>query len=116
MEKINIQVSSHFDNMRSMFEEFYNSKTLVDVVLVVEGKEYPAHRLVLSTGSNYFHRILTNLQDTECMPVIVITEDISSKDIEYVIEFLYRGQVIINEEQIASFRRAADKLGIKGFH
>ena len=48
------------------------------------------------------------------MPVIFIT-DVSFEDMESIIEFIYRGQILVTRDKVESLRQAAYKLRIKGF-
>lgn len=106
--------STHFSDMFGAFEEFYSANAMSDVMVSVSGKTFNAHRIVLSAGSDYFRSILSGFKDSVHVPVLVIN-DISPEDIESMIEFLYRGQIVVTRDRVENLRRAASHLRIKGF-
>ena len=100
--------------MFDKFEEFYRSDALADVVIAVDGKTINAHRIVLSAGSDYFRRVLTSIKLLNHTPVLFIN-DIAYDDMETILEFIYRGQIVVTRDKVESLRQAAYKLRIKGF-
>lgn len=114
MENFSFRSSTHFSDMFGAFDEFYNSNAMSDMKICVSGKTFHAHRIVLSAGSDYFRSILTNFKDPSHVPVLVINE-ISAEDIASMIEFLYRGQIVVTRDRVENLRRAASHLRIKGF-
>lgn len=114
MENFFFKNPSHFGDMFGLFEEFYRSNSMADVVIAVDGKTIKAHRIVLSAGSDYFRRILVSINSTSHVPILFIT-DISYEDMESIIEFIYRGQILVTRDKVESLRQAAYKLRIKGF-
>lgn len=83
-------------------------------MIACEGKSIHAHRMVLSAGSDYFRKILANLKNNQQYPVLIIN-DVSYDDMQTIVEFIYRGQIVVSREKVESLRQAAYKLRIKGF-
>lgn len=77
--------------MRS--EQFFT-----DVVLVVEGVEFPAHRNVLAACSDYFNAMFSCPMGQTKMRENL--EGITSKAVEQLLDFMYRGEIEINEENL----------------
>jgi len=44
----------------AVFEEFFLSKDLADVIFKVEGKEFPCHKLILAKANQYFFKMFTS--------------------------------------------------------
>ncbi|XP_068676857.1 kelch-like protein 2 [Montipora foliosa] len=74
---------------------------LCEITLVAkEGKEFKAHRNVLSAASPFFVKLLqTEMKEKE--EGIVRFEEISEPILEKVLEFIYTGEVEIDDEQNA---------------
>ncbi|KAK0422893.1 hypothetical protein QR680_007850 [Steinernema hermaphroditum] len=71
------------------------SGTLCDVTLIVGETRIPAHRLVLSACSSYFHAMFTT-EMTESRLQEIQMIDIDDKTLEALVEFCYTGTLAIN--------------------
>ncbi|XP_012264129.2 kelch-like protein 5 [Athalia rosae] len=56
----NFKVSKHAENSLKVMETYFQQQQLTDVILVAGTKRIPAHRLVLSAGSEYFAAMFTS--------------------------------------------------------
>ena len=83
---------------------------LCDVTLVTkDGKEFKAHRDVLSTASPFFCKLLqSDMKDNR--EGIVRFEEISGAVMEDVLEFIYTGSVEVNQENSEDLITAANYL------
>ena len=83
---------------------------LCDITLVAkEGKEFRAHRNVLSAASPFFAKLLqSDMKERE--EGIIRLEEISESIMEDILEFIYTGSVVINEENANDLVIAADYL------
>ncbi|XP_064091890.1 protein bric-a-brac 2-like isoform X1 [Macrobrachium nipponense] len=82
-----------------------------DVTLACEGKFYPVHKLVLSTCSEYFSEIFTR---TPCKNPVVVLKDIQCKDLEFLLDYMYIGEVNVRQNELSSLLKAAECLKVKG--
>ena len=83
---------------------------LCDITLVAkEGKEFRAHRNVLSAASPFFAKLL-QCDMKERDEGIIRLEEISESIMEDILEFIYTGRVVINEENANDLVIAADYL------
>jgi len=74
---------------------------LCDITLVAkDGKEFKAHRNVLSAATPFFAKLLQS-DMKEKKEGVARFEEISAPILEDVLEFVYRGSVEINDEQNA---------------
>lgn len=101
----------------SMLADMYKNKTLNDVILVVHGEEFYAHKAVLATVSPVFKAMLTGgLKEgvSKDYPLrIDISEAGFEKDVvELFLGFVYKGKALISkdveEEGVAWLFRLAD--------
>lgn len=54
MKTYHLKWSSHIPNMETVFTTLFESEGLTDVTIVCDRGTLRAHRLILSTCSNYF--------------------------------------------------------------
>ncbi|XP_055301355.1 protein tramtrack, beta isoform isoform X2 [Sitodiplosis mosellana] len=102
----------HHSNLQTMFSQLLDREAFCDVTLACEGQTLRAHRVVLCACSTFFDSILTN-RYTDKDP-IVIMKDCKFEDIRCLIEFMYKGEINVEHEQLASLLRTAEELRIKG--
>lgn len=100
--------------MSAAFAQMFKDETLVDVTLVVGASEFRAHRLVLSACSPYFRKIFEKQTNPYFYPIINI-DHIYADDLRLVLEFMYKGEVMIPNERWASVVRCANSLEVDGF-
>lgn len=89
-----------------IFQERYT-----DVTVACDGKFYPAHKLVLSTCSDYF---LKMFERTPCKHPIIVVKDVECRDIEALLSYMYAGVVSVAQNDLAQLIKAAELLQIKG--
>ena len=92
--------NNHQHNLLSVFEELLNHEAFVDVTLACEGLQLKAHKMVLSACSPYFQSMLYNTPDRH---PIVFLRDVRYHEMKALLEFMYRGEVSIDQENLSSF-------------
>ncbi|KAG1663305.1 Protein bric-a-brac 2 [Nymphon striatum] len=103
--------NNHHVNMLDVFDTLYNSELLVDVTLACEGVSIKAHKVVLSACSSFFQEIFTN---NPCKHPVVILKGMKLEELRAVLQFMYRGEVNVTQEQLPSLVKAAESLRVKG--
>ncbi|XP_058838224.1 uncharacterized protein LOC131693948 isoform X4 [Topomyia yanbarensis] len=104
--------NNYQSNMTSVFHELLETQSFVDVTLACEFNSLKAHKVVLSACSAYFQKILL---DNPCKhPTIILPADICFSDLQFIIEFVYRGEIDVSEAELQSLLRTAEQLKIKG--
>ena len=87
---------------------------LCDITLVANGgKEFKAHRNLLSAASPFFEKLLQS-EMKEKEEGVIRFEDISELILADILEFIYTGSVEINETNATDLIIAADYLLIEG--
>ncbi|XP_047118649.1 transcription factor GAGA-like [Schistocerca piceifrons] len=84
---------------------------LVDVTLAAGGRSFPAHKIVLSAASPF---LLDLLKSTPCQHPVVMLAGVTAHDLEALLEFVYRGEVSVDPNQLPSLLQAAHCLNIQG--
>ncbi|XP_022668596.1 longitudinals lacking protein, isoforms H/M/V-like [Varroa jacobsoni] len=103
--------NNHQANMLAVFERLLGNKSLVDVTLGCEGRQMKAHKVVLSACSPFFEGLFT---ENPCKHPIVILKDIRYADLKALVEFMYKGEVNVVQEQLPTLLKTAEALKIKG--
>ncbi|XP_059485801.1 uncharacterized protein LOC132202721 isoform X2 [Neocloeon triangulifer] len=101
----------HHNNLQVMFSQLLERESFCDVTLASEGKLLRAHKVVLSACSTYFDQIFTQYEEKN---PIVILKDVKYDDIKALVEFMYRGEINIEQSHLASLLKTAEELKVKG--
>ncbi|XP_043238003.1 protein bric-a-brac 1-like, partial [Amphibalanus amphitrite] len=104
--------NNYQSNMTAVFDQLRENEAFVDVTLACEGSQLKAHKVVLSACSPYFQSLLLN---NPCKhPIIILPRDVRYSDLRHVIEFVYKGEIDVAQEQLDNLLQTADQLQIKG--
>ncbi|XP_017756877.1 PREDICTED: uncharacterized protein LOC108548455 isoform X2 [Eufriesea mexicana] len=103
--------NNHQSTLIQNFDTLLESGTLVDCTLATEGKYLKAHKVVLSACSPFFEVLLSEHYDKH--PVFIL-KDVKFKELKAMMDYMYRGEVNISQDQLAGLLKAAESLQIKG--
>ena len=94
------------------FRELWEEQHFTNVTLVCDDeKQIKAHKVVLSSSSAFFKRILTkNLHEH---PLIYL-KGIAFAELENIVQFIYQGQTEVRQSNLNRFLNAAKDLEVKG--
>lgn len=96
-----------FDCLR----EFHENRELCDVVLCVEERRIPAHRVILAACSPYFRAMFSGKMVESFKKEIVLC-DLNGKALGQIVDFFYTGKIDIDEENVQSLLYAACLLAV----
>lgn len=88
-------------NLRAQRQEGKNC----DITLMVQGRRHIAHRSILAASSPFFEKLLKNQRLSAKDELRVDWDD--SQSFELLIDFLYSGEVVLDEENILTVCRLA---------
>ncbi|KAG7313410.1 hypothetical protein JYU34_000530 [Plutella xylostella] len=103
--------NNYQSNLASCFDQLLQTESFVDVTLACEGQSLKAHKVVLSACSPYFQ---TLFMDNPCRHPIIIMRDIKYCDLKAVVDFMYRGEINVSQDQITALLKVAEMLKIRG--
>uniref|UniRef100_V5IES0 Putative maternal protein required for meiosis n=1 Tax=Ixodes ricinus TaxID=34613 RepID=V5IES0_IXORI len=103
--------NNHQSNMLVVFEQLLSNEALVDVTLACEGHSLKAHRMVLSACSPFFQALFV---ENPCQHPIVILKDMRYMDLKAIVEFMYKGEVNVSQDQLSALLKTAEALKVKG--
>lgn len=103
--------NNYQSNLTNVFDQLLQNESFVDVTLACDGNSIKAHKMVLSACSPYFQSLFF---DNPCQHPIVIMRDVKWPELTAVVEFMYKGEINVRQEQIAPLLRVAEMLKIRG--
>ncbi|KAK2711667.1 protein tramtrack, beta isoform-like isoform X3 [Artemia franciscana] len=103
--------NNHHITLVSVLDRLLSSETLVDATLVAEGKSIRVHRVVLAACSTYFQDIVDLHQDKS---LVIFLKDVKYVELQALVDYMYRGEVRVAQNSLASLIRTAESLKIKG--
>uniref|UniRef100_A0A336LNI8 CSON013504 protein n=1 Tax=Culicoides sonorensis TaxID=179676 RepID=A0A336LNI8_CULSO len=98
-------------NLTSVFDQLLQSESFVDVTLACDGHSIKAHKMVLSACSPYFQALFF---DNPCQHPIIIMRDIKWAELKAAVEFMYKGEINVSQDQIGPLLKVAEMLKIRG--
>ncbi|XP_042230718.1 protein bric-a-brac 2-like [Homarus americanus] len=103
--------NNYQSNLMQVFDQLLQTESFVDVTLSCEGQSIKAHRMVLSACSPYFQCLLS---EAPCTHPVIILQGVKWPELKAVVEFMYKGEINICQEQLGSLLRVAESLKIRG--
>ncbi|XP_068096157.1 zinc finger and BTB domain-containing protein 41 [Hyperolius riggenbachi] len=94
--------------LKYLNDDRQSQRSFCDLVIVVEGKEFQVHKVVVAVGSSYFHACLTKNPNTE----VVKLEHVSSSIFQHLLNFLYTSEFLVLDTEIRMVLEAAKFLDI----
>merc|ERR1719186_2380383 len=112
MEKVCLRWNEFETNIRESFKELREEQNQFDVTLVCDDNhQIQAHKIILSAGSKFFCDIFMKTKNTN---VFLYFKGIKSIELEYVVDYLYNGEVLIAQEGLNKFLETSRELQVKG--
>ena len=112
MEKFNLQWNDFMSTVSKSFGQLRKEDEFYDVTLVSDDEEHVlAHKVVLAASSGFFKNILR--KSTHSNPMIFLS-GINSKELNFILDYIYYGRVEMYQTEIDDFLNAAQKLRIEG--
>ena len=95
---LNYRDETHEDYLLKRISRMRKHSVLTDIILKVEGIEFPAHRNVLAASSDYFMAMFSGHMST--VGGTVTLQGISSTALEILLGFIYGGEILITEDNV----------------
>ena len=111
-EKFSLKWNDFQSNVSNSFSLLRNEDYLHDVTIVTDDNEQiSAHKLVLSACSDYFKNIFKKNKHSH---LLLCLEGVSSKDVRNMMDYIYKGELQIFQEDLDRFLNVAQRLKIEG--
>ncbi|XP_066991447.1 protein jim lovell isoform X2 [Anabrus simplex] len=106
-----VKWNSYSSNLQNVFPRLLNSEHFVDITLACEGQMIKCHKVVLSACSTYFERLLVH---NPCQHPIIFMKDLKHWEVQALVDFMYKGEVNVSQDELNSLLAAAEALQIRG--
>ena len=114
MAHVQLTWSDYLTKISNSFITHQADGLFTDVTLVSDDNhQVSAHRLVLCAGSEYFRNIL---EDKKHPHPMLCLDGISSGDLNNILDYIYKGELLISRSSLASFLKIARKLKCSGLN
>ena len=111
-EKLCLQWDDFQDNIKSAFGNLREDKDFKDVTLVCEdGQQVEAHKVVLASSSPFFQKVLEKNKHPH---PLIFMRGMKFDDLFAIMDFLYRGEANVFQENLDPFLTIAEELQLKG--
>jgi len=110
-EEFCLRWNNHHNVLVTVLDKLLEKESLVDVTLASEGQFLRVHRLVLCACSQYFEEMLSYQSDKHA---IIFLKDIKFVDLKALVDYMYKGEVNVAQDQLSSFLNTAEALNVKG--
>jgi len=94
--------------LRSLFED----RSMTDIKFIVEEQEIPAHKIIFASSSNFFKRMFASGM-RESQTNIIEVPDVKAETFKALIEFIYKNEVMLNEDLACDLLLLCDKYSFK---
>ncbi|XP_055386047.1 transcription factor GAGA-like [Condylostylus longicornis] len=110
-QQYSLRWNNYLRHITFAFDDLKSNGDLVDVTLCCDGQKIKAHKVLLSACSAYFKEIFND--NPHPHPVIVF-KFIKFEDLNAIIQFIYQGEVNVQQDALQSFLQTAELLAIQG--
>uniref|UniRef100_A0A2M4BHZ0 Uncharacterized protein n=1 Tax=Anopheles marajoara TaxID=58244 RepID=A0A2M4BHZ0_9DIPT len=110
-QQFSLRWNNYTHYIATAFDALRYEEDLVDVTLCCEGRKIRAHKMLLSACSPYLKDVF---KENPCQHPVIIFKNVRYTDLMSVVEFMYKGEVSIGQDQLPSFLHTAEMLSIHG--
>ena len=111
-EKLCLQWNDFLENIKSAFGNLREDNDFADVTLACEdGQQVEAHKVILAASSPFFQKLLGRNKHPH--PLIYM-RGMKYEDLLAIVDFLYRGEANVLQDNLDSFLGIAEELQLKG--
>ena len=111
-EKFCLKWNDFQTNVSNSFRKLRTSDNFYDVTLVSDDQQQvSAHKVVLSSSSEYFKNILTSNKHSH--PLLCLN-GVNKGDLENILDFIYHGEIQIYQDHLDQFLEIAQRFQLEG--
>ena len=115
--------------MLSVFDKLLQSEAFCDVTLACDGGSLKCHKIVLAASSDYFQKLFMEnnsdhpivfLKVVYCVAVVFeansihLFQDVKAVQVRAILDYMYKGEVSVAQDELPSLLRVAELLKVKG--
>ena len=111
-EKLCLQWNDFKDSVKIAFGNLREDTDFSDVTLACEdGQQVEAHKVILAASSPFFQKLLGRNKHPH---PLIFMRGMKYENLLAIIDFLYRGEATVFQENLDSFLAFAEELQLKG--
>jgi len=103
----------HEKTRATSLASLWKNEAFLDVTIACDDDQIDAHKVVLSAASPLFQKILLRNENHYGRPLLYF-KGTKKKQMKALLEFVYRGEVNVNPEDLEDFMHLASSLEIEG--
>jgi len=115
-EEFLLKWNDHHNSFFSIVQDLCASELLTDVTLACGAGEpiiFEAHKLMLSVCSTFFRNILTRKSRHQAHPIVFL-KDVEPRHMEQLLQYMYRGEINVLQDDLGPLIETARALQVKG--
>ncbi|XP_055386226.1 modifier of mdg4-like [Condylostylus longicornis] len=109
-QQYSLRWNNYLRHITFAFDDLKSNGDLVDVTLCCDGQKIKAHKVLLSACSAYFKEIF---KDNPHPHPVIVFKFIKFEDLNAIIQFIYQGEVNVQQDTLQSFLQTAELLAIQ---
>ena len=111
--KVQILGENNLKSSSQILTDLRNENFLTDVTLVTEDFSFlPAHQIILTAMSGYFEQLFRLKVTTK--QTLVCLQSVSYLELTQIIQYIYQGEIEIDEDKLDRFLELTERFGLKG--
>ena len=115
MEKFSLKWNDYSSNVQKSFQNLRKEEDFFDITLVGDDcKPVTAHKLVLSTSSEYFKMVFSNNKKHFQSHALICLEGLNQSDLNNVLDYIYNGELQIYQHDLDRFLQISERLKLEG--
>nr|ACO11667.1 Longitudinals lacking protein-like [Caligus rogercresseyi] len=111
-EEFLLKWNEHHNSFFGMLQELCVSEFMTDVTLACGGQIFETHKLILCVCSPFFKSILS--KSVSGKHPIIFLKSVSPKHLSQLLQYMYRGEINVLQEDLGPLVETAKELQIKG--
>jgi hypothetical protein len=115
-EEFLLKWNDHHNSFFSIVQDLCSAELLTDVTLACGDGEpiiFEAHKLMLSVCSAFFRNILTRKSRVQAHPIVFL-KDVEPRHMEQLLQYMYRGEINVLQNDLGPLIETARALQVKG--
>ena len=115
MDKFSLKWNDFPSNVQKSFQNLRKEEDFFDITLVGDDfKHVTAHKLVLSSSSEYFKTVFSNNKKYFQSHALICLEGLNQSDLSNVLDYIYHGELQIYQHDLDRFLGIAERLKLEG--
>ena len=101
--------NNHRNNLLNVLDQLLQTEAFCDVTLACENASIKCHKMILSACSTYFQSLF---MENTCEHPIVFLKDIKIQEIKVILDYMYKGEVNVAQEELPGKNNAIMYLSL----